>query len=317
MIVAGLGSELQLNNHSFDKNHQSSPFLKLPAETRNAIYTYASGGNIIHIHGLGECNSRIDRVRNTLCREPDMYTSVFKNGDAVADPDRYSRQGELENRPHHHCKWSETNEERYAVPLLLTCRQLYFEVQPIVYKRNTFLIDNYGTLECFYRRVHQNFHHMIHNVILHMDLCWEKYQQAWERIVGNTLVYHGRGFGIRHLKIIMLQDHRFVEPPYAKPSTAWLPNLCGLFVSTEDASEQKLFPNLKTCQVMITDHAVMDYQSDCSRNKLRANGIRGTELWTYEQKLQWADFFRTCLLGPHPDSKPFYSYLMHIHSCTD
>ncbi|KAL8638912.1 MAG: hypothetical protein Q9228_003984 [Teloschistes exilis] len=280
----------------FARNQKISLLLKLPQELKNYIWKLASGGNVIHIHGIGEANSRISHVENTLCHEPDMYKKIFEAGDAVADPAHYYDRED--DKPHELCETRDgQNRHRYTIPILTTCRQTYFEVRPIHYGCNTFLIDNYGTLECFYRRVHCSFHHLIRKMILRIDVCRQKYWMAWERIIGKDLALYRRGIGMEHLQIIIMHDHHKAEQPYHPPNKAWLPNLSGL--GSPNRLGKKIFPNLKTCQVMITDHKWMGFSSKFSRDPAAEDGDDGTEaIWSNEQKLEWANYLRESIMGP-------------------
>ncbi|KAI4199463.1 MAG: hypothetical protein LQ350_004604 [Teloschistes chrysophthalmus] len=283
----------------FTRNQETSRLLfKLPRELKNYIWELACGGNVIHINGIGESNSRISHVENTLCHEPDVYDKIFEAGDAVADPAHYWHR--KNDKPHEACKSRDgQNKHRYTIGILTTCRQTYFECRPFHFGCNTFLIDNYGTLECFYRRVHCNYHHLIRNMILRIDVCNPKYWKSWERIIGKDLALYRRGIGMEHLQIIILHDHYQADPIYHPPSKAWLPNLSGL--GRPNKLGKTIFPNLKTCQVMMTDHKFMGFPSPSSRMRGAPDGIDGTTaIWTNAQKLEWANYFRLSILGKIP-----------------
>ncbi|KAL8692882.1 MAG: hypothetical protein Q9218_002175 [Villophora microphyllina] len=269
-------------------------------EILNPILELAIGSHTIHIHGSGKCKSQIDHVHNTLCRETDVHIAIFQQANAVADPaaywDRKSRN------PHGECKDSADENEKFTIPLLLTCRQLYFDSHSFYYANQTFLFDNYGTLSCFYRRLHCNTHYLVHNVILHMDVSYYKYNVAWETVIGKDLINMRRGFGMENLQVFLLQDHHDVFPAYTAPKKdSFMRELCKL--GSTNAKGQKVLPNLKTCQVMITDHAWMGYHSPSVtfNASFRPNGVPGVTLWTYEQKLEWVKFIRDCIMGVVPD----------------
>ncbi|KAL8957977.1 MAG: hypothetical protein Q9183_005930, partial [Haloplaca sp. 2 TL-2023] len=105
----------------------------------------------------------------------------------------------------------------------------------------------------------------------------------------------------------ILSHGRKSVPTYQVPSRSWLPEVCDPgsrndpeFVTGHDKKALRreaeilplnvTLPNLKSFKVMITNiHWMMDHE--------HAQQHVGLQVWSYEEKLSWAQFFRKTILG--------------------
>ena len=144
-------------------------------------------------------------------------------------------------------------------------------------------------------------------VTLHIEASTLHNQRGWTRIMGKDLVKLRRLVGVEGLEIVIIQSHRKVVPKYEVPSRNWLPELCDLGNRsnpyTVRAHDKKALrekaeilllnvtlPNLKSCQVMITDHHWMMVKEPMRQRP-------GFQVWSYEEKSSWVKFFRKTILG--------------------
>ncbi|KAJ7891396.1 hypothetical protein B0H14DRAFT_2688832 [Mycena olivaceomarginata] len=88
-------------------------FFSLPLELRQLIYEQLLGGRVAYL--------RCVPVRHTAVTRATFFQPVDHPND---DPQRL-----------------DTSAERVSTAVLLTCRQIYLEAQPILYQRNTFYVS--------------------------------------------------------------------------------------------------------------------------------------------------------------------------------
>lgn len=143
------------------KQNESGPcFLleRLPAEIRDQIWTYVLGNRIIHFHhGIGmrrpqwshrlcPAGSPEDVYTQTLA-QPDNEERPYQNGAfpilfrspyTHEPPARDRAQVCYCNDPRNSGTWPRLAKEKISLSLLYTCRQIHFEVEPILWKTNAF-----------------------------------------------------------------------------------------------------------------------------------------------------------------------------------
>lgn len=129
------------------RNSQESPLLKLPAEIRNQIWTYALGGKVIDVADTPKSMSRRLSYAHNLC-----------NGDSLCTITRFFADVSAQRR----VRASSGNgigcalqgkKGRLRFSLFFVCRQVYGEVKLLPYAENVFFFWNVEGMERFVREV--------------------------------------------------------------------------------------------------------------------------------------------------------------------
>ncbi|KAI7081818.1 hypothetical protein KC356_g8855 [Hortaea werneckii] len=145
-----------------NRGENDPPFLKLPAELRTIVYSYAAVNNsLIQLY-----LSDVDRQQEPRFREHGRHPLI------------------INSKPHPH-------------PLALTCRKLYHEVRPIYLEESTFCLSNLTTTENLHVDYIEQFRKMMgpsgkklkkvnidYRFHAHIELqgAHEKIEQIWMKI---------------------------------------------------------------------------------------------------------------------------------------
>jgi hypothetical protein len=114
--------------HSAASNATNSPFLRLPAELRERVYTYVLGGQILHV-GSGPIRHPYSV---TMCSNaenydagPDGHISRFETRYPGRVASIREHFGHIES--HARCYNLPCEQTHYSLDLLFVCRQIYHE----------------------------------------------------------------------------------------------------------------------------------------------------------------------------------------------
>lgn len=120
------------------------PFLNLPPELRNAIYTLVLGGHTIHI---GKTALHGSRTKKSLCAlsQPTSKKCPLALWPHVLEPSRsYTTRHAGCNKP---------IKSGLGLALLLVCKEIYSEAKNVPFAENAFAFPAYPQLSAFLARV--------------------------------------------------------------------------------------------------------------------------------------------------------------------
>ncbi|KAM0714087.1 hypothetical protein Q7P37_011051 [Cladosporium fusiforme] len=120
------------------RNAGTSPFFKLPPELRNRIYSYALGGNVIHI---SEPRPGKSFIKTSICRTPADHYDLPEDCKITGGSTMHSAIWKTVERRHQRCYTNHAPRHAITFDLTLVCKQIYLESARIPFAENKFVIQ--------------------------------------------------------------------------------------------------------------------------------------------------------------------------------